>query len=101
MISADITTYIIGILSVLLAGLGLYVRGQKYKINGLQTDVNIANNHTKAAKKIASVQKAKAELHKEVAREVVKNSSVAKEKIKRIQEKIDAVQDGEEFTISI
>jgi hypothetical protein len=101
MFSTDLSTYGIGILSILLGALGLYTRGQYYKIKSLDSEKKEAEGQVVAAKKVAIVQQAKAEMHKDVARTIVKNNNITKEKVKRIQEKIDAVQNGETFTLVI
>ena len=97
----DIMTYIVGALVAVLGALGLNTRGQHYKIKNLDTEVKTANGKVVAANKVAKISKAKADLHKNVAKTVVQNSSVSREKVKQIQEKIDEIKDGEDFTLVI
>jgi 2C-methyl-D-erythritol 2,4-cyclodiphosphate synthase len=97
----DITTYIMAVLAAILGALGLYTRGQHYKIKTLDAEVKAANGRVAAANKVAKISKAKADLHKDVAKTVVQNSSIAKEKVKQIQEKIDEIKDGEDFTLVV
>ncbi len=97
----DIMTYIMAGLVAILGALGLYTRGQHYKIKTLDTEVKTANGKVVAANKVAKISKAKADLHKDVAKTVVQNSNVSKEKVKQIQEKIDEIKDGEDFTLVV
>jgi len=101
MITAEIMTYIVGILTAIVGALGLYARGQHYKIKNMDTEIKTAEGKVAAAEKVSQISRAKANLHKDVAKTVVQNSTIAKEKVKQIQEKIDEIKEGEDFTIII
>jgi predicted LPLAT superfamily acyltransferase len=101
MFGADIVVYIGGLLVTILGFLGVYAKGQHNKIKTLKLEKKQIEAVATAQAKRAETNRAKAELHKEVAREVIKNNEISKEKVKTIQEKIDAVKSGEEITISI
>jgi len=101
MFAPDIMTYVLGALVAILGALGLYTRGQHYKIKSLDSEVKTAEGKVVAANKVAKISKAKADLHKDVAKTVVKNTNISKEKVKQIQEKIDEIKDGEDFTVVI
>lgn len=101
MLSPDIMTYIMAALVAALGALGLYSRGQHYKIKSLDADKKAVEGKLIAATRVAQINDAKAKLHKDVARTVVKNKTIAREKVKQIQEKIDAIEDGEDFIITI
>ena len=101
MLSPDIMTYIMAALVAALGALGLYTRGQHYRIESLDAGKKAAEGEVLAATRVAQINNAKAKLHKDVARTVVKNGTIAKEKVKQIQEKIDANKDGEDFIITI
>jgi uncharacterized protein HemX len=99
--TSDIMVSIMAVLAAIAGALGLYARGQHYKIKNLKTEKEMAEKNVKVAEKKASINQAKANLHKEVAREIVKNNKLSKKKVEEIHAKIDEVKDGEEFTISI
>ena len=99
--SSQLVMSIMAILTAVAGALGLYARGQHYKIKSLETEKKAADRDIAVANKRASVNQAKASLHKEVAREIVKNNKLSQKKVEEIHKKIDEVQDGEEFTISI
>ena len=101
MIPPDIMTYIIGGLLTLLGALGLYTRGQHHEIKRLDGEVKIAQEKEKAARKAAQVNLAKARMHKDVAKTITQNSTAEKQKEKQLQEQIDGIKDGEEFTLII
>lgn len=101
MLSGSIISFLMTAFAALMAGFGLYARGQHYKIKSLNKDKEIAERKASSYKKIAHINKAKAGLQKDVAREIVKNNSLENEKVKKIQDKIDAIKDGEEFTVTI
>ena len=93
--------YLTGLLALIAGVLGLYTRGQHYKIKQLDSEKKNAEAQVAGANRRADVNGARAELHKDVARTIVKDGTIAKEKIKQVQEKIDALQENEDFTISI
>jgi len=93
--------YIAGALAVLLGALGLYSRGQKYKIESLEKDISAAKSQMSALEKQAKAAKAKADLHKTVAKEVSTKSEVTRKRVQELQEKIDAIKDGEDFSITL
>ena len=99
--AANIMTYIIGALGTILGVLGLYIRGQHYKIKSLRAEKEAAEGKAAAANKIAHINQAKAELHKDVARTIVKDNALTTKKVKQIQEKIDEINNGENFTVSL
>jgi len=101
LLTGDMMLYITGVLAALLAALGLYTKGQSYKIKNLELEKKNVETEKAIAERKAERNVAKAKLHKEVAREVVKNNTIAKEKVQKIQEKIDEIKDGEEFTVTI
>jgi len=101
MLSPDIMTYIMAALVAALGALGLYTRGQHYRIESLDAGKKAAEGEVLAATRVAQINNAKAKLHKDVARTVVKNGAIARERVKRIQEKIDAIENGEDFIITI
>jgi len=99
--TSEIIMSIMGILAAIAGALGLYVRGQHYKIKNLEAKNSEAEHAIRVAEKRVSANQAKAQLHKEVAREIVKNNKLSQEKIDAIHAKIDKVGDDEEFVISI
>jgi len=101
MFGGDLAIYAGSILVAILGFLGVYARGQHYKIKSLEHEKKEVEAVANAEKRRADTNMAKAKLHKEVARDVIKHNDIAKKKVEEIQEKIDAVKDGQEFTVSI
>jgi chromosome partitioning protein len=81
--------------------LHIEVVGQLKEFFGEQLFKTLIRRNVKIAERRASINQAKANLHKDVAREIVKNNKLSKKKVEEIHAKIDEVKDGEDFTISI
>jgi gas vesicle protein len=96
-----IGAYIGVVLGLIATFLGLYAKGQHSKIKRLELEKKQEAENVRRYKKIAEASKKKADLHKQVAREVTTSSEVTRERIKRLQEKIDAAKDSEDFTITL
>ncbi len=99
MFTPDIMTYITAALAAIIGALGLYTRGQHYKIKSLDSEKKTAERQVGAAIKVAKINHAKAKLHKDVARTVLKNGTITKERISHVQEQIDAINNDEDFTL--
>ena len=97
----NITTYILGALAAMLGALGLYTRGQHYKIKNLNAEKEAAEEKAIIANRVARINQAKADLHKDVARTIVKDNTLTREKVKQVQEKIDEINNDEDFVISL
>ncbi len=91
----------IGLILATIAGIfGFMFKLERGKVDTLKKENGNLTRENKTATTQARLAEARARMHREAAKTVMKHNNIAETKIEEIEQRIENAQDGETFTVT-